>query len=82
MVTRVQKWGNSQGLRIARTILETARLSVGDEVDVSAEEGVITIRPVKPMRKRHDLEELLSRIPKDYKTAETDWDGPRGKEAW
>ncbi len=82
MVTRIQKWGNSQGLRIARTILESAQVSVGDEVDISAEEGVITIRPLKPARKRHNLDDLLSRIPKNYRSAELDWDGPRGKEAW
>ena len=82
MVTRIQKWGNSQGLRLARTILESAQVSVGDEVDISAEEGVIIIRPVKPARKRHNLEELLARIPKNYRAAEQDWDGPRGKEAW
>ncbi len=82
MVTRIQKWGNSQGLRIARTILESAQVQVGDEVDISTEDGAIIIRPLKPSRKRHNLEDLLSRIPKNYRPAEVDWDGSRGKEAW
>ncbi len=82
MVTRIQKWGNSQGLRIARTILESAQVDIGDEVNVSAEEGVILIRPVKPARKRHNLEDLLKRIPKNHRAAEADWGKPRGKEEW
>ena len=82
MVTRIQKWGNSQGLRIPRTILESAQVNVCDEVDISAEEGVILIRPVKPPRKRHNLEGLLKRIPKNYRASETDWGKPRGKEEW
>jgi len=57
-------------------------VGLGDEVDVSPEEGVIIIRPVKPVRKRHNLEALLSRIPKNYRAAELDWGGPRGKEEW
>ena len=34
MVTKIQKWGNSQGLRLARQVLEDASISVGDDVDV------------------------------------------------
>ena len=47
MVTKVQKWGNSQGLRIARQVLEDARIAVGDDVDVTVREGVIVITPVR-----------------------------------
>ena len=35
MVTKIQRWGNSQGLRITRQMLEDAHISVGDEVDVA-----------------------------------------------
>jgi hypothetical protein len=30
MVTKIQKWGNSQGLRLARQMFEDAHLAVGD----------------------------------------------------
>ena len=36
MVTKIQKWGNSQGLRLAKQVLEDAHISVGDDVDVTA----------------------------------------------
>jgi antitoxin MazE len=82
MVTKVQKWGNSQGLRLARQVLEKARIAVGDDVDVAVRDGVIVIAPVKPIRGKRSLNELVSRIPKNYATKEMDWGKPVGKEAW
>jgi antitoxin MazE len=82
MVTKIQKWGNSQGLRIARDVLEDAHVAVGDEVDVSAGDGIIIVTPVKRVRGRQNLQELLSRIPKDYRAEEIGWGEPRGKETW
>ena len=82
MVTKIQKWGNSQGLRLARQVLEEARISVGDEVDVSARDGVIVIAPARRIRGKQSLQELVSRIPKNYKPEEVDWDEPAGREVW
>ena len=82
MVTKVQKWGNSQGLRLARQVLEEARISVGDPVDVSTRDGVIVIAPVRRVRGKQSLQELVSRIPRNYKTREVDWGKPVGKEDW
>ncbi|MBI5374013.1 MAG: AbrB/MazE/SpoVT family DNA-binding domain-containing protein [Candidatus Schekmanbacteria bacterium] len=82
MVTKIQKWGNSQGLRIARQVLEDAHISVGDEVDVTIRKGMLIIAPIKCIRGLRSLEELVSRIPKSYKPKETDWGKPVGKEVW
>ena len=82
MVTRVQRWGNSQGLRLARQILEDARIGVGDEVEVTVRDGLIVIAPSRRIHGRHNLEELVSRIPAKHKTEELDWGPPAGKEAW
>jgi antitoxin MazE len=82
MVTKVQKWGNSQGLRLAKQVLEEARISVGDDVDVAVRDSVIVISPVRRPRGKQNLRELVSRIPKDHKTGEVDWGRPVGKEVW
>ncbi len=82
MVTKIQKWGNSQGLRLGKQVLEDARIAVGDSVDVAARDGVIVIAPVKRMRGKQSLQELVSRIPRNYKTGEIDWGKPRGREVW
>jgi antitoxin MazE len=82
MVTRVQKWGNSQGLRLARQILEDARIGVGDEVEVTVRDGLIVIAPSRRIHGRHNLEELVSGIPSKHKAEELDWGPPAGKETW
>lgn len=82
MVTKVQKWGNSQGIRLAKAILEDAQINVGDEVSVSVQPGRIVIEPVARVRGRYDLKELVSKIPKDYQAQEVNWGSPVGKEAW
>ena len=82
MVTKVQKWGNSQGLRISRQVLEGAHVSVGDEVDVAVRDGAIVVTPVRRVRGKYSLHQLVSRIPKGYKVEEVDWGKPVGKEAW
>ncbi len=82
MVTKIQKWGNSQGLRLPKRVLEDARISVGDDIDVTTRDGVIIIAPVRRVRGKRDLKELVSRIPKNYEIAEIDWGEPVGREAW
>ena len=82
MVTKIQKWGNSQGIRLAKSVLEDARISVGDDVDVTTRDGVIILSPVKRVRGKQSLQDLVSRIPKNYETAELDWGEPVGREVW
>ena len=82
MITRVQTWGNSQGLRLNRQVLAEAHIAVGDEVDLTVREGVIVIAPAKRVRGGHDLAKLVARIPKGYRPAPVDWGEPVGREAW
>ena len=82
MLAKIQKWGNSQGLRIAKNLLSEAKLDIGDEVDISVKGGVMLVTPAKRIRGRHRLDDLVARIPKDYKPDEVEWGEPTGKEAW
>lgn len=82
MVTKVQKWGNSQGLRVSKEMLDKAQISLGDEVQVSVRNGRIIIEPLTKVRGRYQLTELLAKIPKKHRAAEVDWGGRVGKEAW
>lgn len=82
MVTKIQRWGNSQGLRLARQVLEDAHIAVGDAVDVAARDGMIVIAPVRRIRGKQSLQELVSRIPEGHKPKETDWGKPVGREVW
>ncbi len=82
MPGKIQKWGNSQGIRLSRAMLADARLAVGDEVDIVVEKHLITISPAKKIRGKHNLESLVACIPKGSKAKELDWSEPVGKEAW
>jgi antitoxin MazE len=63
-------------------VLEDARIAVGDDVDVTARDGVIVIAPVRRVRGKQSLEKLVSRIPENYETGEVDWGEPVGREVW
>ncbi len=82
MVTRVQKWGNSQGLRVGKEILERAHISVGDMVDFAVEKGAIVIRPVVQVRGKISLKKLVSRMPEGYARGKEVWGRKSGREVW
>ena len=80
MQSYVKKWGNSQGLRLSQELLRMAKLSVGDEVEITVVQEQIVIRKAAP--KRVSLAELVDRIPENYLASETDWGTAVGREEW
>jgi antitoxin MazE len=80
VVTRVQKWGNSQGLRLPKHVLETADISLGDDVEVIPQQGQIIIKKVS--KPKFDLAEMVSRMPRDYEVREESFGKPMGREEW
>jgi antitoxin MazE len=57
MQTKVQKWGNSLGVRIPRGLAEEVGLAAGTEVSLTAKDGELVLRPALPSRIR------LGRVP-------------------
>ena len=82
MLTKVQRWGNSQGLPFTKAVLEEARIDVGDRVNATVREGRIVVEPVTTGRGRHDLKTLVSTMPEGYRVEEEDWGPPAVKETW
>ena len=82
MITKVQKWGNSQGLRLSKELLADVRIDVGDSVDVTVHDGALVIQPARRVRGGIDLEQLVGRIPEGYKPEVPDWGPPVGREVW
>lgn len=82
MIAKVQKWGNSQGLRLSKSLLATAAIEIGDEVDIAVQGGALIVTPVRRIRGGHDLRELVRRIPKGSPAEELDWGPPAGREVW
>jgi len=82
MLTKVQKWGNSQGLRFTKHILNEAQIDVGDEVEVSVQDGAIIVKPATRIKGKYNLKELVAQMPDNSQPHEEDWGAPVGKEVW
>jgi antitoxin MazE len=80
MIGKVQKWGNSQGVRLSKETLATANLKVGDPVVISVRGGQILVTPARRVRGAQDLRKLVERVPADYPVAEVGWGPPVGRE--
>lgn len=80
MITNVQKWGNSQGVRIPKSILNELNITNGQELDLSVVDGAILIKRIEQRRK--SIEELFEGYDGEYKCEEVDWGEKVGKEEW
>ena len=78
METKVQKWGNSLGVRIPRALAADVRLAAGSAVEIAAQDDAIVIRPVS--RVRYSLAELLKGVKRRNLHGEVPTGGPVGKE--
>ena len=80
MQTQVKTWGNSQGIRIPKEILQEANVVVDEMLDIKVSNGVIML--LKPFRHK-TLEERAApyggRLNLD---GEFDWGEPVGREIW
>jgi antitoxin MazE len=80
MQTKVQKWGNSLGLRIPKSFAEQAGVEAGSEVDLSVEEGELIVRPRR--KPSYDLKDLLRGVTAKNVHKEVETGDPVGREAW
>jgi antitoxin MazE len=80
MLTKVQKWGNSLGLRIPRSFALEARVEPGVVVDISLERGGLMVRRLRA--KKYALSELLQGITKGNLHGEVRSGDPVGREGW
>ena len=80
METKIQKWGNSLGVRLPKVLAQKKDLREGVLVQVSEMGDVITIKPIKnaPL----SLAELLQAITEETLHTETDWGNVKGNEVW
>ncbi len=78
MQTRIQKWGNSLGVRIPRALAEEVGVGPGTEVSLSAHEGELIMKPSLPTRFR--LDDLLETITPENRHSQVDTGEPVGNE--
>ncbi|MDD2400814.1 MAG: AbrB/MazE/SpoVT family DNA-binding domain-containing protein [Clostridia bacterium] len=79
MFTTIQKWGNSQAVRIPKAILELAKLNENDKVEIKIIDGNLVIIPVK---KHKTLQDRIAEYKGDYKCSEWDTGKPKDNEVF
>jgi antitoxin MazE len=80
MKTRVQKWGNSLGVRIPKSFAAEIGIDRNSSVQMMIEEGAITIVPEREAA--WTLDALLAGVTDDNKPSEWDTGGQEGEESW
>lgn len=80
--TTLNRWGNSQGIRIPKVVVEQLALTDNQKLTVSVENNQIILTPQFDSPKT--LRELIGDydVDKDGKDTELDWGEPVGKEIW
>ena len=79
MITSIQKWGNSQGVRLSKNILNMAGFPETGAVKIVAEPNRIIIQKVDK-RKHKNLQEIFEDFDGNYQCTEWDTGAPAGRE--
>ena len=92
MTGTIQKWGNSQAIRLPKTILDLASLKENDSVQILADENQIIIKKANPKPEHKTLKQRMEEFyGKDFETILKDHPyefeeigsgPPVGKEVW
>ena len=80
MLTKIQKWGNSQAIRIPKKVLDELGLKPEDSLEMTIKDNVIYLQ--KPAPEWRDLDHLFEGYEGDYRGEEVDTGTPVGKEVW
>lgn len=80
MRTKIQKWGNSLGLRIPKSFAEEVSVEAGSTVDITVDRGRLIVRLARHPTYR--LEDLVVRIKKSNLHDEIPTGDATGREAW
>ena len=80
MLTKIQKWGNSLGLRIPKSLASEASVGAGSTVDIAIEDGGLVVRPIR--LPKYSLQDLLRGITARNRHEEISTGEPVGREAW
>ena len=80
MESRLQKWGNSSGVRIPKVFMEDMKLKNGELVNIEMENEKIII--TKARKEKLNLKMRIAKYDGPDLTNEFIWDEERGKEIW
>ena len=80
MEIKLQKWGNSYGVRIPSTFLKTLNIGKNDKVLIEQKEDKIIIS--KSKKQKISLTERFKNYKGENESSTFGWDDPIGREIW
>lgn len=80
MEIKLQKWGNSEGIRIPSVFLKSMNLKANDKLIITQDEDKIII--TKSNNNKISLEERFKNYKGKNLAEEFEWDDPVGREIW
>ena len=81
MEARLQKWGNSNGIRIPNNILKTLDIKTNDPVELIVQDNQIIIKK-SIKNKEISLKEKFAKYKGPNLAKDFTWDEPKGNELW
>lgn len=73
----IRAWGNSQGIRISKKIMEQLDLRVSDKLDITIEDNAMVIRKAFEHK---SFEERMAEYNGKIDICSFDWGEPEGRE--
>jgi len=80
MQTKIQKWGNSLGLRIPKSFAAEAQVKEGAAVELSVQDAGLLVRPLRV--RKYALSVLLRKMRPGNLHREVSTGRAVGREAW
>ncbi|QIH76027.1 AbrB/MazE/SpoVT family DNA-binding domain-containing protein [Macrococcoides bohemicum] len=80
MQVSLQRWGNSQGIRIPKSIVNEMNLDKNQKFDLTMQDEKIIL--TKQQQNVSLIRELFENYETENKPSEFDWGKPRGNEVW
>jgi len=78
--TKVQRWGNSLGLRIPRAFAAEAGVEAGAAVELSLRDGDLIVSRAR--RPKYRVDELIRKVNAKNLHSEVNTGDPVGREVW
>lgn len=79
MEIRLQKWGNSDGIRIPSSVLKSLNIKTNDKLILETIDDKIVISIPK---KKISLKERFDNYDGENMAKDFEWDKPEGREIW
>lgn len=80
MIQKIDRWGNSLGLRLPARAAQQLSLNEGSSVSITIKKNSLVLRPQK--KPCETLEQLLNRITPTNRPVAMNWGKRQGKEVW